>query len=578
MVCNQTSMYSIGYTTGLFFHQFITNKNRSIPSLSSISSAPHLIASRYKNLFEQDQYHVQVIIETLLIAFVIYIIIFIRKKDWKKDMREILSETEKQEIIQEWIANRAPLGMKVSDQELRRISDDNKIVIHQVKGSKIVVTDFSKVDKNKRNNHTNVKNTSISRSSASPSSSLTASGQVPTSTVPTRTMLNMASHDFLGMGSNEDVKEVSSQALKKYGCGACGPRGFYGTIDVHLDLEMDVAKFCDTEAAILYSDGSSCVSSTVAAFSKRGDVLVVDEGIYEALQTGVTLSRSNVHFFKHNDMDDLRRVLEKIKTNDIRIGRKQTDQRRFIVVEGLYKNYGHIAPIDKLVDLKTEFSYRLMVDESFSFGTIGKSGKGVIEHYGKEMMKHVEIVTISIENAIGSVGGVCLGALATINHQRLSGAGYCFSAASPPFTASAGIQALKTLGSQPELVSQLGRNREYLYKLLNEIPFLLVSSDEMSCIALLQLKNGHFKSTTEAALTREKNVDILDEIASICNKKGVLVVSTGHVYKSMHTIPEPAIRLTVTVLHSEEDMQLAVKVLKEAVNIVYEKFVEEKSN
>ena len=294
MSCNKTSMYSIGYTTGVWAQQFISNKNYSIPSLSSISSVLHSIVLRYKNLFEQDPYHVQFIIETLLIAFVIYIIIFIRKKDWKKDMTEVLSEAEKKEMIQEWTANQVPLGSKVSDQELRRISDENRIVIHQVKGSKIVVTDFSKIDKTTSMNN----NTSASSSS----SYSTTPGLASSNKVPTRTMLNMASHDFLGMGSNENVKKVSSEALKKYGCGACGPRGFYGTIDVHLDLEAEVAHFCNTEAAILYSDGASCVTSTVAAFSKRGDLLVVDEGIYEALQTGVTLSRSNVHFFKHNDM------------------------------------------------------------------------------------------------------------------------------------------------------------------------------------------------------------------------------------------------------------------------------------
>ena len=264
--------------------------------------------------------------------------------------------------------------------------------------------------------------------------------------------------------------------------------------------------------------------------------------------------------------------MENIRTNDIRIGRKLTDQRRFIVVEGLYKNYGHIAPIDELVDLKTEFCYRLIVDESFSFGTLGKSGRGVIEHYGKKMMEHVEIVTISIENAVGTVGGVCVGASATINHQRLSGAGYCFSASSPPFTASAGIQALKVIESHSNLLPKLAKNREFLYKLLHNIPHMVVSSDDMSCIAILLLDNTHFRNKTKSTLSREEKVDILDEIAFTCNKKNVFVVSTGHVNKSMHTIPEPSIRLTVTVAHSEEDIELAAKVLSEASEIAHQKF------
>jgi serine palmitoyltransferase len=113
----------------------------------------------------------------------------------------------------------------------------------------------------------------------------------------------MASYDFLGMGAaNQQMKEAAKAALTTYGCGSCGPRGFYGTVDVHLDLERQISKFCQTEDAIMYSDGASAATSAVAAFAKRGDLLVVDEGVYEALQTGVTLSRANVVYFKHNDM------------------------------------------------------------------------------------------------------------------------------------------------------------------------------------------------------------------------------------------------------------------------------------
>lgn len=569
-------MYSIGYTTGVITRRLIPNgdfSTSSIPSSMSTTLLQYYI-SLLRNLIEQDPYHI--LTETFLLATLIYIIIFKRQIDWKKDMRESLTDAEKQEIIQEWMNEKAPLGNELTAQEKRRISDDRKIVIHQVLGSKIVVTDFSQMqpkEKRPKNKDTAVSfdniATSASSSFSTPSqlSSNVTSSLISTSKIPTRTMLNMASNDFLGMGSDEDVKRVSRETLKKYGCGACGPRGFYGTIDVHLDLEKEMARFCQTETAILYSDAASATTSIVTAFSKRGDDIVVDDGIYEALQSGVTLSRSNVHFFKHNDMDDLRRVLEKIKAHDIMIGRKHTDVRRFIVVEGLYRNYGHVAPIDKIVDLKTEFCYRLIVDESYSFGTLGKNGRGAIEYYGKKLMRDVEIAIISIENAVGSVGGMCVGSMDVVEHQRLSGAGYCFSAASPPFTASAAIQVLKTMESQPELMSKLEQNKNCLYEGLNKIPHLIVTSDSLSSIAILQLKET--KSKNEVQFTRDQIVDILDEIVFICNKKGVLVVSTGgHVRKWIRTVPNPAIRMTVTAVHSQADIQLAVSVLKDAAESV----------
>ena len=273
---NITSIYSLGYKTGQVSHEAVLEiLSPSIPSgmIISISSVPYLYTSY---LLQQDPLHVA--IETVLLAFLIYIIATKRKKDWEKDMRELLTESEKQEIITEWKAARAPLWRELDAREANKLSDKNRIVVHEVKGSKLVVTDFSKMKENFK------KQTNAS------------------SSVPTKTLLNMASHDFLGMGSNEQIKEVSRSALKKYGCGACGPRGFYGTHDVHLDLEKEMSRFCEAEAAILYADAASTTSSTVSCFCKRGDVLVVDDGIYEALQSGVTISRSNVHFFKHNDM------------------------------------------------------------------------------------------------------------------------------------------------------------------------------------------------------------------------------------------------------------------------------------
>ena len=182
----------------------------------------------------------------------------------------------------------------------------------------------------------------------------------------------------------------------------------------------------------MYSDGASTCSSTVAAFAKRGDILVVDEGIYEPLMTGVYLSRANVHWFKHNDMEDLERVLTELHRTDQRLGRKPNALRRFIVVEGLYKNLGTIAPLDKIVELKKKYNYRLILDESFSFGCLGKTGRGALEHFSKRHMYDAEIVTIALENSIGSIGGVTVGNEEVVDHQRLSGAGYCFSASAPP--------------------------------------------------------------------------------------------------------------------------------------------------
>jgi len=374
----------------------------------------------------------------------------------------------------------------------------------------------------------------------------------------------MASYDFLGMGAtNQQMKEVSKAALTTYGCGSCGPRGFYGTVDVHLELERQISKFCHTDDAIMYSDGASAATSAVAAFAKRGDLLVVDEGVYEALQTGVTLSRANVVYFKHNDMNDLRRVLQEIHATDIKLGRKASEQRRFIVVEGLYKNYGHICPIDELVAIKRQYCYRLIVDESFSFGTLGTTGRGAIELYGKKITEDVEIVIISLENSLASIGGMCVGDMEVVDHQRLSGAGYCFSASAPPFVAVAAMESLAKLEQCPEILLELNENRRALYQGLRDIQLLEVTSDERSSIVFIRLAE-------RSTISENEEEKLLARIARRCLEGGVLVVSATVGNDFLHRRPPPSLKMTITAAHTNGEIQKTLKILsKVAADVLF---------
>ena len=144
--------------------------------------------------------------------------------------------------------------------------------------------------------------------------------------------------------------------------------------------------------------------------------------------------------------------------------------------------------------LKHKYYYRLILDESFSFGSLGANGKGALDLYGLQHMHDAEIVTIALENALGSIGGVTVGNEEVVDHQRLSGAGYCFSASVPPFTASAAVQALHSITEQPELITTLHSNVQYIYEhMTNELPktiILCVTSDERSPIVVLQFHEG----------------------------------------------------------------------------------------
>lgn len=185
--------------------------------------------------------------------------------------------------------------------------------------------------------------------------------------------------------------------------------------------------------------------------SKRGDVIFADEGVCFAIQKGLVASRSKIKWFKHNDMEDLERLLIEQAKEDKKNPKKAKVTRRFLVVEGLYINYGDLCPLPKLVELKWKYKVRLFLEESLSFGILGSNGKGVTEHYNISP-DDIDLIAASLENAIGSTGGFCCGKKYIVDHQRLSGLGYCFSASLPPMLATAAIESLRLIDEKPGML------------------------------------------------------------------------------------------------------------------------------
>lgn len=201
-------------------------------------------------------------------------------------------------------------------------------------------------------------------------------------TVNGKDCLNLGTHNYLGLLESPEIEETAIAAIQKYGVGSCGPRGFYGTVDVHLELEEKLAEFMGMEEAIVYSYGFSTIASAIPAYCKRKDLVFVDERVNFAIQKGLDASRSNVKYFKHNDVEDLKNLLSQQAEIDEKNPKKALKTRRFLIVEGIYMNTGEICPLPELVKLSREYKLRIFVDESISFGVLGEHGKGVTEHYG----------------------------------------------------------------------------------------------------------------------------------------------------------------------------------------------------
>lgn len=167
--------------------------------------------------------------------------------------------------------------------------------------------------------------------------------------------LNLASYNFTGLAGNEEIKTRAVETLRKYGLGSCGPPGFYGTLDVHMQFEHDVADFLGAEAAILYSQGFSTIQSVIPAFCKRGDIIVADRGVNFAIQKALEISRSTVRWYDHNDLKSLEEVLESVERD--RRKRRGPLTRRFIVTEGIFEKDGAMVDLPKIVSSQINRDY-----------------------------------------------------------------------------------------------------------------------------------------------------------------------------------------------------------------------------
>lgn len=382
-----------------------------------------------------------------------------------------------------------------------------------------------------------------------------------------RRVLNLASTNFLGIAGDPDIREICRKTIKKYGVGACGPRGFYGTIDVHLELEDRLAEFMGTEEAILYSYDLSTVPSILPAFANKRDLIICDEACTFPVQNGVMLSRARALYFKHNDVADLERVLQKVADEDRRQKRKLN--RRFIVVEGIYANTGDVAPLAAIAALKWKYKYRLVVDESLSLGVLGANGRGAAEAAGLAP-KDVDIISAALSNSFASIGGFCAGSREIVDHQRLSGLGYCFSAALPPYLATAATGAIdKFLREGAQLAPACTANACRMRGLLQNVPGLQLVGSE----ADLESPQIHLRLAQPRASHDDSEQALVDIAAEALRRDGVLLAvhflaaNDRCAAKGPSPLP-PSLRVSVTAAHGAADLEKAAAVLRSAAQRV----------
>lgn len=477
----------------------------------AFANAPHTYYEYIRAIYERSPEHV--IIETFLIVFVVYIAFV--KKDKPKNKGVKLSAKEIDDLVSEWTPE--PIVPPAPKDQAAKAKPIGIVESHP---------------------DTHIKLQGIDRP-----------------------LLNLATFDFLGLGSRQELKDTAVTALKKYGCGSCGPRGFYGTIDTHEILEKDIAKLIGTPDALTFSDTEATSSTVLPAFAKRGDLIVVDEGCNDSILVGATLARCTTFYYKHNNLDDLERVLKSVRDADKKAGRGSDCQRRYVVTESLFRNHGDVIDLPKVVALCEKYYFRLFLDESFSFGVLGANGRGITEHYGVDVAD-VAIICGSLAGAAAGVGGFSTGSQEVVDYQRINSAGYVFSASPPPFTSACTSEAIRIMRSEPQLFTRLRANANLAYDTLTataKSEFHITSARE-SPILHVRVQEKVLERVGNEAEQRAVARAICDQVMTNLQSKGIAVISPR--YKKHQTFePLPSVRVSVSAIHSKKDIEAACKTI-----------------
>jgi len=260
----------------------------------------------------------------------------------------------------------------------------------------------------------------------------------------------IGSNNYLGLTSDDRVIEAARLALDKYGTGCSGSRFLNGTIDLHIELESELAQFLQKEAALTFSTGFQSNLGIISAIAGRSDVIVLDKDDHASIYDAARLSFAKMVRFEHNDMKDLEKVLSEIPD----------DKGRLIVTDGVFSMGGDICNLPEIVRLAKKYHARIMVDDAHGLGVLGKNGRGTAEHFGLE--DEVDIIMGTFSKSLASLGGYMAAKEDVISYVKHSSRPFIFSASIPPANAAAALAALRVLKAEPERVKNLNDIADYM--------------------------------------------------------------------------------------------------------------------
>jgi 8-amino-7-oxononanoate synthase len=313
----------------------------------------------------------------------------------------------------------------------------------------------------------------------------------PESIYQGRRLIMCGSNNYLGLTVHPKVRQRAVDAVLRFGTSCTGSRFLNGTLELHEQLEEELADWVRKPAALVFSTGMQVNLGTISALIGRGDSAVLDKDDHASIVDGTRLSWGEMKRFRHNDMEDLEKVLGGLPEN----------KGKLVIVDGLYSMEGDLAPLPELIPICKRYGARLMVDDAHSLGVMG-AGRGTAEHFG--MTADVDLIMGTFSKSFASLGGFIAGDDDVIHYIKHHARALMFSASIPPSNAAAALAALEVMREEPERIcrlAEIGDKMRAAYRQLgfdigNSIgPIIpIIIGDDMRTIFIWKLlfENGVF--------------------------------------------------------------------------------------
>jgi len=357
--------------------------------------------------------------------------------------------------------------------------------------------------------------------------------QKPVANFDGKDVINLSSNNYLGLTTHKSLRRAAIEAVRTHGVGAGAVRTIAGTMDLHMALEEQIAKFKGTEACVVFQSGFTANAGTVAAILGKDDLILSDELNHASIIDGCRLSRATIKVFKHRDTADCERLC------------KETENwpgHKLLITDGIFSMDGDIAPLAELCALAEKFNCIMMVDDAHSSGVLGRNGRGTVDHLGCHGRVHIQVGTLS--KAIGAMGGYVCGSRELIDFLYHRARPFLFSTGHPP-SVVATCQAAFTLLDSPDgekLIKKLWSNTRFFQRRLKKLGFSIGATQT----PITPIHVG------EASKAFEFSRRLYDA--------GVYIPAVG-----FPTVPEGKARLRamVTATHKRRDLERACEIIAE---------------